>query len=253
MPRLGAALTPGRRRWPLPSKAGILRPMANVVPLSLSVHELATLRRVAAPVVPSFDSRFDREVEVRLLNQPWFERHRLLEVASPSPLPARRAHFAVGDHATLCLSGATPGKHGHVQLDRLLDADPPAPIDTAQRALDYAVFVDFVTCRSELGELILSRFEDIPLFPQLDDIESALMSGLQEDLDGAIRPPDVQPAEGGWVVEKWVLTAGALLRRECYVGTDGRFRTEETVIDESMPVPHGRVWGFSNGRLVPVG
>ena len=227
--------------------------MANVVPLSLSEHELATLRRAAASVVPSFDVRFDREVEVRLLNQPWFERHRLLEVASPSPLPARRIHFAVSDHATLCLSGGTPGPAGHAQLDRLLDADPPEPIDTAQRGLDYALFVDFVTSRSELGELILSRFEDIPLFASLDDIESALVDGLREDLDGAIRPPDVRRADGGWLVEKWVLTAGALVRRQCHVGTDGRFSTEETVLDESMPVPHGRVWGFSNGRLVPVG
>ncbi len=211
-------------------------------------EDLAALRACVRDNYPSFLGRFDARPEIRELGQPYFGRHRVLELASAMPLPARRLHLALSEWGeVLPLSGRA------ARFQALCRADPPPPINAAGVALDYALFADFVTTEGELGELTLHRFSDIPFHAELDRTDRIIRESVRDTVGEQIGSPVATESEGGWTVIKWVVSEGALIRRELTVGRDGAFRRANDVLEPELPVPLGRIWGVVDGRVVPVG
>ena len=143
---------------------------------------------------------------------------------------------------------------GHLeQLREIARADPPAGITDSEAARAYANAVDFWTTENDLGDLLVSTFEEIPWRKNLTDAERQRIADLESSVSTQIEPPKVRSSANDTIVTRWLLSNRRLLRRELVVSNDGQVTRTDQVVAEDLPAPSGKLWGFVKGRLVPTG
>jgi hypothetical protein len=217
-------------------------------PVRLTPAEHAALRAAAERDAPAFAPRLDRPVDVVRLEQPWFRRHRVLELVSAAPPPDRRIHVAVGPTGTVLMFTA------HIERLRQVAAeDPPPGLDERDAAADYATYGDFWTRVSALGELIVEAFDEIPWYPAPDAAQRERVALLRAAWAESITTQVCRRTDEGWSLRSWRLIERRLVERELVVPRDGQLRRRDATRATELPVPPGRYWKLVNGRGVPAG
>lgn len=216
-------------------------------PVRLSPAELDALRAAVAHERPPFSSRLAGPLNVTEIGQPFFARHRVLEVASPMPMPATKIYAIVGPAGTHVLS---------THLDNFVSAaahDPPPNLASADVARPYANLGDAWTSDNEWGDFLVQSFAEIPWKSKLTEEEQAKVKALEAQLGGAITPLGLHAEGDGHVLSKWVVANRRLVARRLIVPHNGLLQRHDEVRAEELPVHPGRLWGFADGRLVPTG
>lgn len=215
--------------------------------VQLTPAELARLRAAAERDAHAFVDRLAGPIEVEQVDQPWFRRHRVLEIQSGAPFPARALNVIANDGELLILNARID------HLQQAAAADPPAGMDRLDNAAAYAAYGNGWTSTSAMGEVRLDAFDDIPWQASLDDAQRARIDELRQRWSAAIRPETSEPSADGWRFRHWCIATRQLIERELVVAPDGQLRRTEHVHEQYLPVPPGRYWRFVKGRLVPVG
>lgn len=197
---------------------------------------------------PSFVHRLKTGVVGEALTQPWFRRTHVLEVISENVEPTSSLHTALLDGRGYVLTG-------HIEhINWLVENDPPPRLTDEVQTMAYGNITDHWSTMSQLGELLIEQWDDIPFYPDCGPIERELMEATRKQLEAHIGPPKVRAGRSGWILEKWLVTGGALIRRELAINANGEIRRRDDVLDNELPVPKGKKWGMdSRGRLVPLG
>jgi len=217
--------------------------------IRLSPAELLALKGAVGFQLPQFGPRVSAgDIRLSLMHQPWFVRHRIVEIESPGTFPAYQVHCAF-DTAGQC--GILTGNL--VVLNAVVTADPPPRLAAADDAVVYANLIDHWTTESRLGELLIHSLDEIPWFEELDPVEEMLIEDLGEQVGHLMGPLKVRAEGTGFVVEKWLLIACQLIYRELHVSADGHVERRDKVVDTELPCPKGEMWGMVDGRLVPTG
>ena len=215
--------------------------------IQLMPAELAELRAAVEKGAPEFAHRLANPTEVDRIEQPWFVRHRVLDVQSAVPFPARRIHVVAAEGEMRVLTA-------HLEhLQETAAADPPADLDGAENAAAYAGYGNAWTRVHALGELKVGSFDEIPWYGDLDDAQRKVIDDLRATWGPEIRPETRRLSFDGWVFHSWWIAMGKLIERELVVPRDGQLRRIDQVRAAELPVPPGNHWQFVNGRLVPVG
>jgi hypothetical protein len=217
------------------------------ITITLSADELAQLRAAVERDASEFEQRLANPLTVQRLEQPWFRKHRILDVASAVPFPARRVHVAAWDGGMRVLTA-------HLEnLQAVAEHDPPLDLDDETKAAAYATYGNAWTRIYALGELKIGTFSDIPWFADLDAAQEALVAELAGKLGDAIAPEQHERIAEGWRIRSWWVAHRRLIERELVVPRDGRLRRTDTIHAEDLPLPAGNQWRHVNGRFVPVG
>ena len=216
--------------------------------VTLSPAEERALRQHLLENAPGFADALQEGAATALVTQPFFRRHRIIEVEATGAFPVRSMFLALtaGGEPRI-LTGSL------VTLNRLVGEDPPPRIDAGGTARIYANVCDEWTRDSEHGELVIDSLDELPVFDTLEPAERALVEDLHVRLGDVVAPIDVQPGDAGWEVTKWLVASRALIHRRLRVAPTGHLLREDTVCERGLPVAMGLVWGFVDGRLVPVG
>jgi hypothetical protein len=195
---------------------------------------------------PSFAPRLGGPLIVSDRGQRWFRHHRVLEVRSPTPLPALSIHVAQAPRGEIRVLRGHPEHLVQVAKD-----DPPLGLDREEAALAYAEACDAWTTDAELGELRIESFDDVPWRAELTEKEREQARELRARLAGEIHPPRVLRTGRGFTVKSWVVSNRRLLYRELHVPPSGQVLRDERVWAENLGVPAGRTWALVGGRRVP--
>jgi hypothetical protein len=215
--------------------------------ISLTPTELSRLRAAAERDAHAFVDRLQGPIEVEQVEQPWFRRHRILEVASAAPFPARSLDVATADGEFLVLNARID------HLQHIAAADPPAGMDRLENAAPYAVYGNGWTSTSAMGEVRIDSFDQIPWQASLDDAQRARIEALRQRWSAEIRPETSEHSAAGWRFRHWCIATRQLVERELLVEPSGQLRRTERFHEQYLPVPPGRYWRLVQGRLIPVG
>jgi len=215
--------------------------------ITLSPVEQAQLEGAVHEDAASFIDRLGGPLKIERIEQPWFRRHRILEVGSPMPMPARRVFVAA-------FEGGMKVLNAHLEhLQRVAAHDPPPQLDDEANAAAYATYGNAWTRTYANGELKIGTFSDIPWYPNLGPEEQARVDELGARLGDAITPEQHRRTDEGWVIRTWWVAHRRLIEREIVVPLDGQLRRDDTIHAEDLPLPPGHQWRMVNGRYLPVG
>ncbi len=215
--------------------------------ITLTPAELALLRTAVERDAAEFAPRLASPLGFDRLDQPWFRKHRILDVSSAVPFPARRVHVAAFDGGMRVLTA-------HLEhLHQVAAHDPPLDLDDQTKAVAYATYGNAWTRTYALGELKIGTFSDIPWFASLDETQQTQIDQLARQFGDAVKPEQQQRGEDGWVIRAWWIAHRRLIERELVVPRDGQLRRTDVIHAEDLPLPPGNQWRFVNGRLIPVG
>jgi hypothetical protein len=216
--------------------------------ITLTPTELSRLRAAAERDAHAFVDRLQGPIDVEQVEQPWFRTHRILEIGSGAPFPARGLDVAItADGEVLILTARIE------HLQRVAAADPPAGMDRLENAAPYALYGNGWTSTSAMGEVRIDGFDDIPWQASLDDAQRARIEELRQRWSAEIQPETSEQTAAGWRFRHWCVATRQLIERELVVAPDGQLRRTERVHEQYLPVPPGRYWRLVKGRLVPVG
>jgi hypothetical protein len=216
--------------------------------LSLDPGERALLAAAVERDWGRFAPRLAGRIDVSERLQPWWPRHRVLEVSSPAPMPATMIHVAVTP------SGGWRVLRGHPEvISELARVDRPAQLADAEQARAYASICTSWTTDAQWGELTVAAFDEIPFREELSAAERELVKELRMRHAADLHAPALVAREDGWIIESWVVSQARLIHRRVTVGQDGQLGRADTIVASSLPVPPGKAWGLVNGRYVPVG
>jgi len=220
-----------------------------------SVHHLTPDERQAVFSIldreaPTLRPLAEQMMGTQVLHQSYFRRHRVLRLQLISVMPPKVLH--------LCSPIGRPGElmllSVHIErIEAIINAEPPFRITDNETASRYAEHIDEWTRDSPYGELVLSSFDDIPFYPEVDPVDDALIKTLQDTVSDKIVPLQTQQVQDGFVYQKWLVDNRRLSFRQMHVRTNGLISRHEQVVHDEIPCPPGRAWGEVDGRLVPVG
>jgi hypothetical protein len=215
--------------------------------ITLSPQEQQQLERAVREDAAAFVDRLAGPLEIERIEQPWFRRHRILEIGSPIPFPARRVYVAVYGGGVTVLSS-------HLEhLQRVAAHDPPFDLDDETNAVAYATYGNAWTRVYANGELKIGTFSDIPWHANLGPEEQTRVDELGQRLGGAIAPEQHRQTDAGWVIRTWWVAHRMLIEREVVVPLDGQLKRNDIIHAEDLPLPSGQVWRMVHGRYLPVG
>lgn len=186
-------------------------------------------------------------IEVREIVQPFFARHRILELASAAPMPPLRGYLALsaGGDATVLT-----GHLGH--LNDIAAGDRPA-IPDAEHARTYSILGDRWTIDVEPEEMPIDSFDELHWRTRLREADRAQIDALRARFGSEIAPLAFGPDAEGWRLAIWVQSDQRLVRRELRLASTGRLERTDDVKAASIPVYRGFLWGEARGRFVPIG
>jgi hypothetical protein len=211
--------------------------------------EVAALKRAVDMQRPEFGPRLTSGgIVTEAIKQPWFARHRVIEVMSQTVFPAMTIHVVFGPDGGCGVLTGNPAV-----FEAMVAADPPPRLADAQSATIYANVADYWTTESPLGELGISSLDEIPWLAEIDDIELMMVEALQDAVGAEVSAPSIRSTDDGFVQVRWVVSAAQLLRREVHVSRGGQVRRTDELVEGDLPVHPGRMWGMVDGRLVPTG
>jgi hypothetical protein len=215
--------------------------------VQLTPAEHAQLRAAVERDAQEFAHRVANPLEVDQIEQPWFRRHRVLDVQSAVPFPARRIHVVASGTDMHVLTA-------HLEhLQRTAASDPPLDLADEDSAAAYAASGNAWTRVHALGELQVASFDEIPWYANLDGAQRKTIDELAARWGHAIGPEERRRGPDGWVFHSWWVAMRKLIERELVVPQGGQLRRVDQVRAEELPVPPGSHWGMVNGRLVPIG
>lgn len=215
--------------------------------IALSKAELEHLRVGVERDASEFAHRLAQPLEVDRYDQPFFRRHRILEVSSAVPFPARSITVAAWDDGMRVLTA---------HLDNLQSVaahDPPLDLDDETKAAGYAEHGQGWTSAYALGELRIGTFSDIPWFASLDAEQEQAIAELAALFGAAITGEQRTRVGEGWSFRSWWVAHRQLIERELIVPRDGKLRRTDVVHARDLPLPAGNHWRFVDGRYLPVG
>ena len=214
-------------------------------PVQLSPLERTALEGILSRHEPELLARLDLGGKVTEVHQPFFSRHRVLELETISPVTVWRAALAPsGD--VLPLTGSL------VNWNLMVHDDPPPELVSEEERRTYANVCDHWTGARAQWELQIERFEDLPLLADMHPAERALMDQLRDSLGEAICAPLYEETPHGYLLVRWILVDRELLCRVLEVTSDGRVHRTDEVYDTDLPVPTGQVWGLGDEGPTPL-
>jgi hypothetical protein len=221
--------------------------MTQPAQIQLTAEELSRLKVAVDRDAPEFSDRLNRFLEVELIELPWFLQHRILDVQSPLPFPARRVYVAANARVIRVLSR-------HLEhLHEVAAEDPPTGLEDESNAKLYAVECNGLAMAYGVGEIAISSFDEIPFHQELDDKEQRTVDDLRARFADRIRPEDRSRTAQGWEFHSWVVAVSSLIERTLIVPPDGKLIRRDTKHAMYLPIPYGNHWGIRDGRLVPIG
>ncbi len=216
--------------------------------IKLGPQAINSLRGAVGFQYPQFAPRVSGGIQTELIEQPWFARHKVVEVNSVAHFPAKSITVAFDEQALCGVLTANLAV-----FNAIVAADPPPRIADLDDALVYGNIADHWTSESGLGELVVASLDEVPWAEDLDPIEQMLIDDLAEQVGQLIEPLRIVRRENSFVIEKWVVAAAQLIRREVEIAPSGRVDRRDQLIDSELPCPKGEIWGMVGGRLVPIG
>lgn len=216
--------------------------------IALSPLEQQRLRALIAREVPELAPSFAEGYAVDRLEQPWFRAHNVLDVQLTASVQVRRLYVAVplGVGEPLVLTGRLDALH------QLAKADPPLCLDVESLARVYAAYGNAWTSESRLGEMAVSRFDDLPWSAELSGAQRTRIEVLRLRFAGRLGPEVCRREGGAFRLRSWWLVAQRLVERELVVPPSGLLERHDTVHAEELPVPAGNVWDVIGGKPTPV-
>lgn len=215
--------------------------------IKLTADEQAHLRAAVEAGNREFVGRLRGKLEIDRYDQPFFRRHRILEVSSALPFPARSITVAAWDGGMHVLTG-------HIEhLQAVAAHDPPLDLDDETKAAGYAEHGHGWTRAYALGELKIGTFSDIPWHATLDAAAEAVIDDIAARFGDAISVETRRRVDEGWAFHSWWIAHRQLIERELIVPRDGKLRRNDTIHARDLPLPAGTHWGFVDGRYVPIG
>lgn len=216
--------------------------------IALTPPELARLRAAVASAAPELAPLLDEGLAVDRMEQPWFRGHNILDVQLTGAARARRLYVAVARGATPSMAVLT----GQLAaLHRVAAADPPLCLDVEPLAAAYAAYGDAWTSGAALGEMVVTRFEDLPWSRELSSADRARIEVLRLRFASRLGPQQRRHGAAGWTFTQWRLSARTLLERELVVPPSGLLTRRDVVHATELPVPVGHDWDVVDGRPVP--
>lgn len=217
--------------------------------IQLTPAEVRTVRQLFEAHAPELARAADTGMQAAEVHQPFFRRHRIIEIGLVQTFPAREAHVALSDpRSGRLLTGRLD------ELNDMVALDPPPRIADEGIARIYGNVADYwTTGAGYYGELLIQSFDDIPFSDGLLEVEQHMVDALREMLGEHIEGLRVDPTDGGFTLTSWLVTRCQLIRRELGVQITGHLSRTDQVYDSELPVPEGRFWAMVGGRLVPVG
>jgi len=216
-------------------------------PFQLSPTQLTRLREAAERDAHAFVDRLSGPIDVHEITQPWLRRHRVLEIGSAAPFPARALFVVVNDREIRVLNARLEN------LQRAAAEDPPLRMEREDNAADYAAYGHAWTTPAAMGELRIESFDEIPWHARLDDKSRQQIDELRARFGDAIRPEERKQTSEGWHFRSWWIATRQLIERELIVEANGQLRRIDQVHAEYLPLPPGRHWKLVDGRLIPAG
>jgi hypothetical protein len=215
--------------------------------IKLSAAEQQALRVAVERDAPELSDRLAHPAEVDRYDQPFFRRHRILEVAWATPFPAKSVTVAAWDDGMHVLTA-------HIEhLQAVAAHDPPLDLDDETKAAGYAEHGQGWTSAYALGELKIGTFSDIPWNGFREPEDDTIIDDLGKRFGDRISIERRERVPEGWRFHSWWLAHRQLIERELIVPRDGKLRRIDTIHARDLPVPAGNHWRFVNGRYLPVG
>jgi len=181
---------------------------------------------------PAFLPRFGGWLQCYERVQPWWRRHRLVEVHSPMPMPA------VGLPVVFVPGGAIRVLRGHLEhVVEMARTDPPKNLDLPSHARAYATFCGELTTDAQWGELPVDSFDQIPFRTSLSPAERDQIHALRVKHAADIHAPKLEKTAAGFVLEAWMVSRSRLIHRKIVVPRSGQLTREERVLADPIPVP----------------
>ena len=180
---------------------------------------------------PAFLPRFGGPLQCYERVQPWWRRHRLVDVHSPVPAPA------VSLPVVFVPGGAIRVLRGHPEhVVEMARTDPPRNLDLPSHARAYATFCGEMTSDAEGGEQSVDSFDQIPFRTSLAPAERELIKALRVKHAADIHAPKLEKTAAGFVLEMWMVSRSRLIHRKVVVPRSGQLTREEHVLADPIPV-----------------
>lgn len=217
--------------------------------IALAPLERQRLRALLAREVPELVAPFDEGYVVDRLEQPWFRAHNVLDVQLTAGMPVRRLYVAVplgAGGAPLVLTGRLAALH------QVAAADPPLCLDVEPLARAYAAYGNAWTSEARLGEMAVTRFDELPWSAELSEAQRTRLEVLRLRFAARLGPEVCWRQGGAFHLRSWWLIEQRLVERELVVPPSGLLERRDTVQAAELPVPVGHVWDVIGGKPTPV-
>ncbi len=176
------------------------------------------------------------KADVEEVDQPFFEKTRILVVASGPPTAPRRIYVAWRREPQRLWQLT-----GHVErFNEVVAADPPGGLEDGARALDYLMAADAWTAAPVLRALQISSIAEIPWWQSLDHEQQAQVEDVKRFFADKISPPRLRRAGSRYELRSWLLVSHALVERSLGASIQGELSRVDTVHRRSLPVSAAR-------------
>jgi hypothetical protein len=208
---------------------------------------LGELRREVEAHRPSFAHRLERPVLVEDVENPWFRKHRLLFVQSPSPMPALGIVVAVTPAGRVRVLAGQPAALNEIAVAEGIE------LTDDEDALAYANLVTSWTRSADFPEMPVGSFDEIPFRRHLIEAERVDVERLRGEVGARVAPMSFVRTDGGWWLDVWLISVSRLVHQTVDLRADGTIDVRDEIVVPRLPVPSGAAWGVVDGRLVPIG
>lgn len=216
--------------------------------ISLSPLEQQRLRALVAGQAPELAQALEEGYAVDRLEQPWFRAHNLLDVQLTASAQVRR--FYVAMHTA---TGELRWITGRLAaLHEVAKADPPLCLDVESLARAYAAYGNAWTSEASLGEMAVTRFEELPWSAELSEAQRTRIEVLRLRFAARLGPEVCRREGGAFHLRSWWLVARSLVERELVIPPSGLLERHDTVQAVELPVPAGHAWDVLGGKPTPV-
>lgn len=195
---------------------------------ALDIDERSELFEELLAVRPELEGRLGDHVEVRLLAQAFFGRHRVLWLSDGD----FRLHVAVGEDGDVTvLTGAVEN------FNALATIDPPGLILDDATAHIYAAQCDAWVARREPGERPINAFDDLPLRPELSANERSVVDAIARRVGEHINEGRAVPADDNrFTYDRWFVSDRQLIRRRLTLDSNGSAAFQRDILAGALPL-----------------
>jgi hypothetical protein len=210
---------------------------------ALTPAELAQLDDVFRRDLPRFGDRASAS-KISDAGAQYFDRVRILRLASAAPFPAQTAYAAWLSTGPVVLS------HHPSALAAVNAEEISARASDPDLAVALAGIAGVWVGASLMLEVRLNSVNDIP-FRGATDEDRASEADIRQRFATQIVPPAVERLGNGVRLTMWIVSESQLRRRSSEIRGGAIAVTEEVLAE--VPAFPGKMWATKNNRFVPVG